>query len=184
MSCDIFIARYSRTGTVLASAHVVNRRVISVVIETPRGSRNKYAFDRDTNAFTLKKVLPAGMAFPFDFGFIPSTMADDGDPVDVLVLMDEPAFAGCRLQCRPIGIIEGQQREGKKKIRNDRIVAVQEDNHSYSNITDIHDLGDAFVRELAEFFVNYHALEGSEFKVLGIKGPKEAQRRIRDAIGG
>ena len=157
--------------------------VITVVIETPRGSRNKYAFDRQANVFTLKKVLPAGMAFPFDFGFIPTTMADDGDPVDVLVLMDEPAFAGCRLNCRPIGIIEGQQLEGKKKIRNDRVVAVQEDNHSYGNITHIDDLGKAFVRDLGEFFVNYHALNGSEFKVLGIKGPQQALRRIRDSSG-
>src|SRR5712672_4089794 len=86
--------------------------IIQVVIETPKGSRNKYAFDPDQKVFELKKVLPAGMAFPYDFGFIPSTVAEDGDPVDVLVLMDEPAFPGCLLKCRTIGIIEGEQ--GKK----------------------------------------------------------------------
>ena len=78
---------------------------IQVVIETPKGSRNKYAFDADLKIFQLKKVLPAGMAFPYDFGFIPSNLADDGDPVDVLVLMDEPAFPGCLLKCRVIGVI-------------------------------------------------------------------------------
>jgi len=83
--------------------------LIRVIIETPKGSRNKYAFDAKQRIFQLKKVLPAGMAFPYDFGFIPSTIADDGDPVDVLVLMDEPAFPGCLLGCRPIGIIEGEQ---------------------------------------------------------------------------
>jgi inorganic pyrophosphatase len=65
---------------------------VKIVIETPKGSRNKYAFDGQENAFTLKKVLPAGMSFPYDFGFVPSTLAEDGDPLDVLVLMDEPAF--------------------------------------------------------------------------------------------
>ena len=84
-----------------------------MVIETPKGSRNKYAFDEKQKIFALKKVLPAGMAFPYDFGFIPSTIAEDGDPVDVLALMDEPGAVGCLLQCRVVGIIEGEQ--GKKK---------------------------------------------------------------------
>src|SRR5215471_19324706 len=79
-------------------------KTIRVVIETPKGSRNKYALDADNKVFVLKKVLPAGMEFPYDFGFVPSTRADDGDPVDVLVLMDEPAFPGCVLTCRPIGV--------------------------------------------------------------------------------
>jgi inorganic pyrophosphatase len=73
---------------------------LTVIIETPKGSRNKYAYDREERIFALRKVLPAGMAFPYDFGFVTSTLADDGDPLDVLVLMDEPAFAGCKLTCR------------------------------------------------------------------------------------
>jgi inorganic pyrophosphatase len=73
-----------------------------VVVETPKGSRNKFAYDPDDHVFELKWVLPAGMTFPYDFGFVPSTKVDDGDPIDVLVLMDEPAFAGCVLSCRPI----------------------------------------------------------------------------------
>src|SRR3979490_2074974 len=97
---------------------------IQVVIETPKGCRNKYAFDPEQKVFELKKVLPVGMAFPYDFGFIPSTKAEDGDPVDVLVLMDEPAFPGVLLKCRVVGIIEGEQGKKKNKERNDRIVAV------------------------------------------------------------
>ena len=153
---------------------------IRVVIETPKGSRNKYAFDPDDHIFTLKKVLPVGMAFPYDFGFVPSTLADDGDPVDVLVLMDEPAFAGCVLQCRPIGVIEGEQTDGKKKTRNDRIVAVEQDNHSYSAITHVDDLGKTFVRELEEFFVNHHRLSKKHYQVLDVRGPRAAWRRIED----
>jgi len=154
---------------------------LRVVIETPKGSRNKYAFDSQQNVFLLKKVLPAGMAFPYDFGFVPSTHAEDGDPIDVLVLMDEPAFAGCVLTCRPIGVIEGEQKDGKKRIRNDRIVAVEQDNHSYAAINHIDDLGKPFVRELEEFFVNYHELSGTQFKILDVRGPREAQRRIGQA---
>src|SRR4030088_514114 len=122
--------------------------IIKVVIETPKGSRNKYAFDEDEKAFRLKKVLPAGMAFPYDFGFVPSTEAEDGDPLDVLVLMDEPAFPGCALTCRPIGVIEGEQGEKKDKERNDRIVAVEQDAHSWADVKIIDDLGKQFEREL------------------------------------
>src|SRR5271165_5067100 len=121
-----------------------------VIIETPKGSRNKYAFDPEQKIFQLMKVLPAGMAFPYDFGFIPSTLAEDGDPTDVLVLMDEPAFPGCLLKCRVVGVIEGEQGKKKKKERNDRIVAVEKENHSYAFVKHVDDLGKKFVRELEE----------------------------------
>jgi inorganic pyrophosphatase len=124
---------------------------IQVVVETPKRSRNKYAFDTEERVFSLSKVLPAGMTFPYDFGFVPSTRADDGDPVDVLVLMDEPAFPGCVLQCRPIGVIEGEQIDGKRKTRNDRIVAVEQANHAYATVKHIDDLGKRFVSLIAWF---------------------------------
>lgn len=159
-----------------------NGRTIQVVIETPKGSRNKYSFDEDLRGFQLKKVLPAGMTFPYDFGFIPSTRAEDGDPVDVLVLMDEAAFAGCILQCRPVGVIEGQQDKKKEKKRNDRIVAITEQNHSYAHVKHVHDLGKHFIRELEDFFVNYHELTGKKYKILDVKGPTEAWRRVENGI--
>jgi inorganic pyrophosphatase len=156
--------------------------LVQVIIETPKGSRNKYAFNEKIRVFELKKVLPAGMTFPYDFGFIPSTIAEDGDPVDVLVLMDEPAFPGCLLKCRIVGVIEGQQGKKKNKERNDRIVAVEQDNHSFAHVRHIRDLGKKFVRELEEFFVNYHELSGQKYKIIDVKGPNEAQRRIADGI--
>lgn len=156
-----------------------DKQLFTVVVETPKGSRNKYAFDATEKVFRLKKVLPAGMAFPYDFGFVPRTEADDGDPVDVLVLMDEPAFPGCVLQCRPIGIIEGEQGNAKKKERNDRIVAVQKDAHSWEDVKTIDDLGDPFCRELEEFFVNYHKLTGKQYRVLGVKGPGAIRKMIK-----
>ena len=156
--------------------------IIQVVIETPKGSRNKYALDVKQKVFELTKVLPAGMVFPYDFGFIPSTLAEDGDPTDVLVLMDEPAFPGCLLKCRTIGVIEGEQGKKNKAERNDRIVAIEQMNHSYAHVKHVDDLGKKFVKELEEFFVHYHELTGKEYRILDVKGPKEACRRIKDGM--
>lgn len=156
--------------------------IVTVVIETAKGFRNKYAFDPELKAFTLKKVLPAGMAFPYDFGFVPSTEADDGDPVDVLVLMDEPAFPGCVLRCRLIGIIEGEQEGGKEVERNDRLVAIETGTHSWDDIRHIDDLGKRFCEELEEFFVNYHDLDGAKYRVLGIRGPGAAKRSVEKGL--
>lgn len=155
--------------------------LLQVVIETPKNSRNKYSFDPEQKIFCLKKVLPAGMAFPYDFGFLPNTKASDGDPVDVLVLMDEPAFPGCLLQARLIGVIEGEQQEDGKLIRNDRLVAVAEANHSYTNIKQLKDLPSQFVKELEGFFVNYNKLQGITYKLLGCKGPAAARTLIDQA---
>jgi inorganic pyrophosphatase len=156
--------------------------IIQVIIETPKGSRNKYAFDSEQRIFQLKTVLPAGMAFPYDFGFIPSTLAEDGDPTDVLVLMDEPAFPGCLLRCRLIGIIKGEQRRKKKRERNDRVVAVEQANHSYAHVKHITDLGKRFVEELEDFFVDYHQLSANQYRVLDVRGPGEAKKRIKDGM--
>lgn len=158
-----------------------DKQMLRVVIETPKGSRNKFAFNPGERIFELKKVLPSGMTFPYDFGFVPSTKADDGDPVDVLVLMDEPAFPGCVLSCRPIGVIEGEQGDKKEKERNDRIVAVQEDAHSWADIETIDDLGKEFCHELEEFFVNYHKLSGQQYRVLDTKGPGTAKKLVRSS---
>ena len=156
--------------------------LLRVVVETPKGSRNKFAFNPKLRVFELKKVLPSGMTFPYDFGFVPSTKADDGDPVDVLVLMDEAAFPGCVLSCRPIGVIEGEQGNKKGKERNDRIVAVEQDAHSWADIKNIGDLGKEFCRELEEFFVNYHKLSEEKYRVLGVKGPNQARKLVKSGM--
>ena len=162
-----------------------DKQSLRVVVETPKGSRNKFAFDPDQHIFELKKVLPTGMAFPYDFGFVPSTKAEDGDPIDVLVLMDEPAFPGCVLNCRLIGVIEGEQRDRKKKKkkeRNDRIIAIQEDAHAWADIKTIDDLGERFCCELEKFFINYHELSGKEYRVLGRKGPAQAHQLVKSGM--
>jgi inorganic pyrophosphatase len=159
-----------------------DKETIQVIIETPKGSRNKFAFDPKQKVFELKKVLPAGMTFPHDFGFIPSTKAEDGDPVDVLVLMDEPAYPGCLIKCRSVGIIEGEQGQKKEVERNDRIVAIELQNHIYAHVKHIDDLGKKFVKELEKFFVSYHELSGKQYRILDVRGPGEARRRIKDGM--
>src|SRR5581483_5672129 len=159
-----------------------DKQLLRVVIETPKGSRNKFAFNPDERVFELKNVLPSGMAFPYDFGFVPSTKADDGDPVDVLVLMDEPAFPGCVLMCRPVAVIQGEQFDDKSKQRNDRIIAVEREAHSWAHVNDVSDLGKKFQQELEDFFVNYHQLSGKQYRVLGMKGAGQARKLVKTEL--
>ncbi|PYV64769.1 MAG: inorganic pyrophosphatase [Acidobacteria bacterium] len=156
--------------------------MVQVVIETPKGSRNKYKFEPNLSSFKLSKVLPDGMVFPYDFGFVPSTQAADGDPIDVLLLIDEPAFPGCVIESRLIGVIEGEQAEEGATERNDRLVAVATENHTYSRLNDLSQLNPKLVEEISQFFVNYHELQGSKFKVLGVRGAKQAARLLKKAI--
>ena len=155
--------------------------LLQVIVETPAGSRNKFAFDPDQRIFELRKVLPAGMAFPYDFGFLPQTLASDGDPIDVLLLMDQPAFPGCAVKARLIGVIQGEELEGEEKVRNDRLLAVADVNHIYANVQELQDLPEKWLSELQEFFVNYYRIEGKEYKLLGCKGKDAAMRLIEEA---
>ncbi len=158
-------------------------KTLQVVIETPKNSRNKYAFDHDRHVLVLKKVLPAGMVFPYDVGFIPSTLTDDGDPIDVLLLMDDPAFPGCVIDARIIGVIEGEDvLEDGKTQRNDRVLAVASVSHQFENVQTVDHLPQPMVRHMEEFFTTYpRLLSGKTFNVLGSKGPREAKELIEQA---
>ncbi|MDP9039205.1 MAG: inorganic diphosphatase [Acidobacteriota bacterium] len=155
--------------------------LLQVIVETPKGCRNKFAYDPEQRIFLLKSVLPAGMVFPYDFGFLPSTLADDGDPIDVLLLMDEPAYPGVAVKARLVGVIQGEQIDGKKKVRNDRLLAVAETSHMYANIKSLKDIPKKWLNELENFFVNYHRLQGKEYKLLGCEGEAAAMRLIQKA---
>lgn len=160
-----------------------NDGVLQVVIETPKGSRNKYAWDHERRCFELKKVLPAGMVFPYDFGFVPSTKAPDGDDLDVLLLMDEPAFPGCVLSARLIGVFEGEDTlpDGTTQ-RNDRLLAVAEASDLFENFRHVDDLPEDFRKHMEQFFENYpKVLSQKEFKLLRTSGPEEAKRLIEEA---
>jgi len=156
--------------------------VLRIVIETPKGSRNKYDYDPDTDTFELAKVLPEGMNFPFDFGFVPSTLAEDGDPLDVLVLMDAPAVPGCTLKVRALGAIEARQKEnGSDWIRNDRVIALAENARVHESARRLNDLGPHVLKDIKEFFTNYNKLFDKKFECIKDVGPKRAARLIKDA---
>ena len=152
---------------------------LNVVIDTPKGSRNKYAFDFKIDAYKLKTVLPHGTVFPFDFGSIPGTVADDGDPLDVLVLMDEPVFIGCLIEARLLGVIEAQQTEGGETQRNDRLIAVAAESHTNAKLKSLRKLDSKLLGEIEHFFVSYNDARGKKFKPIGRRGPAVAKRLIK-----
>ena len=154
---------------------------VQVIIETPRNSRNKFRFDEETGLFELGSVLPAGSVFPYDFGFLPGTCAADGDPLDVLLLMDSSAFPGCRVMARLIGVIEAEQTEDGETERNDRLVAVALQAHDYRDLHSLKDLSRNLLKELEHFFTSYNELRGKRFELLGHRGPKRAQKLLKQA---
>jgi inorganic pyrophosphatase len=153
--------------------HQLDRKtgVCLAVIETPKGRRSKYDWDEGAKAFRLKTLLPDGMSFPLDFGFIPSTRAEDGDPIDVMVLMDEPAVVGAVLDVRLIGVIEAEETEHGRKARNDRLLAVAAVSHLYAGVKTPADLPGAFIEHLNQFWIQKAKLQGKEFRVLGVRDP-------------
>jgi inorganic pyrophosphatase len=153
--------------------------VCVAVIESVKGRRSKYIYNAGAKAFELKGLLPEGMSFPLDYGFIPSTLAEDGDALDIVVLADEPAFAGAVLTVRLIGVVEAEQAKGKKRVRNDRFVGVSVLSRLYESITAIEDLGDGFLTNLQQFWINYNDLKGRNFEVLNIGDAKRACRLIK-----
>jgi inorganic pyrophosphatase len=153
---------------------------LNVVIDTPKGSRNKYGFDFKINAYKLKSVLPHGTVFPFDFGSIPRTVAEDGDPLDVLVLMDEPVFIGCLIETRLLGVIEAEQTQAGKTERNDRLIAVAAESHTNGSLKSLKKLDSKLLDEIEHFFVSYNDARGKKFKPTARKGPAVAQRLIKN----
>jgi inorganic pyrophosphatase len=152
---------------------------LNVVIETPKGCRNKYAFDFEIKSYTLKSVLPNGAVFPFDFGSIAGTTAEDGDPLDVLLLMDEPVFTGCLVRARLLGVIEAEQTSDGKTERNDRLIAIAADSHTHSSLKSLASLDEELVKEIEHFFVSYNEMRGKKFKPLARKGPDAAARLVK-----
>jgi len=153
---------------------------LNVVIDTPKGCRNKYAFDFEINAYKLRTVLPHGAVFPFDFGSIPGTVAEDGDPLDVLLLMDEPAFTGCLVEARLLGVIEAEQTKNGKTERNDRLIAVAAESHTHASLKSLKKLESKLIAEIEHFFVSYNDARRKKFKPTARKGPAVAKRLIRN----
>jgi len=156
--------------------------VINAVIETPMGSRNKFKYDEDLGCYSLSSVLPQGMMFPHAFGFIPQTRAADGDPEDVLVIIDEPVFPGCIVPSRLLGVIEAEQTEEGKTERNDRLIAISTSTREMSDVSSLRDLNQTVMKEIEQFFITYNKERGKKFKVLGRRGPQQAMKLLKKSL--
>jgi inorganic pyrophosphatase len=156
--------------------------LVHVVVDTPKGSRNKYKYDATLGLYRLSKVLPLGLAFPFDFGFIPSTRAEDGDALDVLVLGEEALFPGCLVTVRLVGVIQAEQTEQGKTFRNDRLLGAIETPVNRQAIQTVDDLRAEHLDEIECFFMTYNHLEGRHFTPIGRQGPAMAEQLLADGI--
>jgi inorganic pyrophosphatase len=158
------------------------RGQVHVLVDTPGGSANKYKLDDEYGVFRISRRLPEGMVFPHNFGSIPGTRAEDGDPLDVLVVGLPPAFPGCLITARLLGVLQARQVEGGKAIRNDRLVAVGETPVNRSPLRQLNDLPAQQLANIEHFFRSYNAAQGREFRILGRSGPRAAQTALRRAI--
>ena len=157
--------------------------VVNAVVETPGGSRNKFKYDENLGCFTLSGILPEGMVFPHAFGFVPGTRAADGDPEDILILMDEPSFAGCVVPSRLLGVMEAEQTEQDgTRERNDRLIAVSAQSYEYSEIQSFDDLDKHVLKQIEQFFINYNKEKGKKFRVLQMRGPKQALKLLKKSL--
>lgn len=153
------------------------------VIEATQGSRHKLKYNAEWNAFVLSNVLPLGLSFPYDFGFVPSTRGDDGDPLDVLVLADEAMPPASVAPCRIVGVLEAEQQdEGGKPERNDRLLAVAMKSHRYGECRELRDIAENVLGEIEQFFVAYNASKGGRFRPLARRGAAAAERLLERGV--
>lgn len=152
----------------------------SVVVETPRGSNAKYAYDPGRRCFVLKHILPEGVAMPYDFGFVPGTMSGDGDPLDALVVSEIATFPGCELECRVVGATTAEQQDpdAAKPVRNDRLIVIPCGTRAFAGVRELEELGAKVMDDLDAFFVHYHAILGNKYKCLERLSAKDAAKLI------
>jgi inorganic pyrophosphatase len=153
--------------------------LVHVVVETPRGARAKLDFNPELKTFVLAKSLMMGLSYPYDFGFIPSTKAEDGDPVDVMVIHDAATCPGLVIRCKLIGVLQTLQRTKHGRVRNDRVIAVPENSHRERELHDVGELPPELKQELEKFFVATDELEAKTLKFLGWQGPAQAKKLVR-----
>jgi inorganic pyrophosphatase len=157
---------------------------LNVIIETPKGSRTKLKYLPEPNVFRVEKSLPVGMVFPFDFGFLPSTRGEDGDPLDVLLVGDEAVPVGCLVLAKLIGVLKCEQTENGKTERNDRLIAVPVDAGSKEEMKPSIKLDRPLTDSIVQFFVKYNELLGRKLKPLGTHGPEQAMKIVEEGRTG
>jgi inorganic pyrophosphatase len=150
---------------------------LEVVVEIPRGSRNKYELDEASGDIRLDRVLYSSVHYPTDYGFIPDTRAEDGDHLDVLVIVEEPTFPGCRVSVRVVGCLNMRDEKG----RDHKIIAVPEADPRFDEVRDLGDLAGHWLREIENFFSTYKTLEAKETEIAGWEGREAALDVIAQA---
>jgi inorganic pyrophosphatase len=172
-----------RVASVVSLSAFDEEKNLRIIIETPRGSRNKYDYDEETGMFQCHSTLPLGLTFPLDFGFIPSTLADDGDPLDVMVFMDEPCYPGVAARARLIGALEARQTETDgTQHRNDRLVAIQSNSLLYPDIQEVNELPQSILDQVEHFFVSLNKPKGKSFKEIKWCKTKHAYKLLDKAV--
>jgi inorganic pyrophosphatase len=152
-------------------------RRVHIVIDTPGGSRNKYKYDPNLGVFRISRVLPRGSVFPHDFGSIPQTLAPDGDALDVLVIAPAPSFPGCLMSGRLLGVLHAEQREKRRTLRNDRLIAVAETPVNRSSLQELSDLDPEHLRDIEHFFESYNRRQGRQFRIVS-RGRRAAAETV------
>lgn len=152
--------------------------IINVLIEIPAGSKNKYEYDKDLQAFALDRVLYSSVQYPYDYGFVPNTLADDGDPLDGMVLIDQPTFPGCVIAARPIGMLE--MIDGGD--RDEKILCVPDKDPRYSQVKSLKDIAPHRLDEIAEFFRSYKNLEKKVTEILGWQDVAQVKPLVEQCI--
>lgn len=165
--------------TRLPNALDLAAKTCRAIIETPEGRRSKYNYDPESGLFRLHSLLPEGLAFPLDLGFIPSTLAEDGGALDVMVFTDEPSPVGALIDARIVGVIAADQDGEPARSRNDRIIGVAQVSRLYQAVHTLADLGKAYVENLTRFWATKGEIENKGFRVLGVHGPEEAVDLVR-----
>ena len=153
--------------------------VVNAVVEVPVGSRNKYEYQPEFGLISRDRVLPGGVRYPTDYGFIPSTVTDDGEPLDVMVAAYDPVFPGCVLRARPVGVLDATDGSGADRT----IVAVPGDDPRFADIRELDDLSGENLREIEQFYVTYKQLEGDEeAEIHGWLSKQGAQEIIHESV--
>jgi inorganic pyrophosphatase len=176
------MSRRTRHPASLADLPAFDRTTgdVTVVVETPKGSHNKYRYDPDCRAVRMSAVLGEGLSFPYDFGFVPSTLGEDGDPLDVLLFLDHAVPPSTVVTARMIGVLEVRQKTSKRPWkRNDRFFAVATHAHTHQTLKKLADLRPHLLDEIESFFVHYASLNGKRLEVLARRGPRRAHRLLK-----
>lgn len=159
---------------------MVKHILMDIIIETPKGSRQKYAYDKESKLFRLKKVLAPGLVFPYDFGFIPGTKGEDGDPLDILVISEYHGFPGCIMDVRIAGCFQAMQTVGKNTYRNDRFIGILEQSTVFENTATLEDLPNTLIDSIKLFFSTYLQAEGKSVKWEADLNARQAMDKLNE----